>query len=95
MLFELALGATKEERVFFELKLDETINNVPPNPTSRRQKRKNRFLLIRDSKAFQETKVKVTTLDFFYKKNAIARIDFLKNDVEEFEYEVLKGQGML
>lgn len=41
--------------------------------------------------ALAPVKVAVTTVDAYCMKNGIARIDFLKVDVEGFEYSVLKG----
>ena len=37
------------------------------------------------------SKIKVTTIDTFIQKNGIEKVDFIKIDVEGFEYKVLKG----
>jgi FkbM family methyltransferase len=39
----------------------------------------------------QSEEVKTVTLDAYCKENAIAHIDFLKMDVQGFEYQILKG----
>lgn len=48
------------------------------------------FRIARESNS-ETVKVEVTTLDNFVQENGINQIDFIKIDVEGFEFEVLKG----
>ena len=67
-----------------------TMNKL--NVDSKYLKKKLKILNIKNNdKFYQKFQVKILTLDYFIKKNAIDYIDLLKIDTEGYEFNVLKG----
>ena len=89
-VYNYAIGEKNEEKEIFINKIDLTNTLSQINKNSLYLKIKN-FISGKSNNTNNLKKVKVISLDNFCKINEIKKIDFLKIDVEGYEYKVLLG----
>jgi FkbM family methyltransferase len=89
-VYNYAIGEKNEEKEIFINKIDLTNTLSQTNKNSLYLKIKN-FISGKLNNTNNLKKVKVISLDNFCKINEIKKIDFLKIDVEGYEYKVLLG----
>ena len=89
-VYNYAIGEKNEEKEIFINKIDLTNTLSQINKNSLYLKIKN-FISGKLNNTNNLKKVKVISLDNFCKINEIKKIDFLKIDVEGYEYKVLLG----
>ena len=89
-VFNYAVGEKNGEEKILINKIDLTHTLSKINKNSQYLKIKN-FIIGKSEEKIVYKKIKVVSLTNFCKTNKIKRIDFLKVDVEGYEYEVLKG----
>ena len=89
-VYNYAIGEKNEEKEIFINKIDLTNTLSQTNKNSLYLKIKN-FISGKLNNTNNLKKVKVISLDNFCKINEIKQIDFLKIDVEGYEYKVLLG----
>jgi FkbM family methyltransferase len=89
-VYNYAIGEKNEEKEIFINKIDLTNTLSQTNKNSLYLKIKN-FISGKLNKTNNLKKIKVISLDNFCKINEIKKIDFLKIDVEGYEYKVLLG----
>ena len=89
-VFNYAVGEKNGEQKILISKIDLTHTLSKINENSLYLKIKN-FIIRKSKEKVVYKKIKVVSLKNFCKTKKIKRIDFLKVDVEGYEYEVLKG----
>ena len=89
ILSKLAIGDKNEIKKINIKNLDLTNTFLKENSKSIYLKLKN--FVIKNDKRNLKKKIRIITLNKFCKKNKIKKIDFMKIDVEGYEFLVLKG----
>ncbi len=90
-ILNLGISNRSGDQIFYENMLDETSSFSKPEPSSKWGKLKQVLLISSAKNLTKETLKKVITLDEFCAKNNIMQIDYLKIDVEGYEFNVLIG----
>jgi FkbM family methyltransferase len=87
----IALGSHSGKMDFFESPFSESSTFVLPKLDSKWQKRKELVLGISRNDMYKKISVELITLDKYLVENQIREVDWLKIDVEGFEFQVLDG----
>jgi FkbM family methyltransferase len=90
-LYKFGLGEKSGLMKFYESALDETSTLIYPNTNSSYFRIKKNLLLLTETKMFNQSEVRIETLDEFILEKSINIVDLLKIDVEGFELQVLRG----
>ena len=92
LIENLALGSEQKNSTFKQSyeSSSSTFNKI--NIDSKYFKRKKNFFGLKDKdNFFNEIEIQLSTLDSYILRNNINKIDFLKMDVEGYEYDILLG----